>query len=70
MCLHSPLSHVGIEQFPSDYFFVMRTCQLLRGLKDRLELDPEWSCAQTWLPLARKAAKAKTGKPAVPLKLA
>jgi len=51
---NSPLKQTSIDVFPRDFFFVLRTCQLLRGLKERMEIDESWSSLERWRGLARK----------------
>ena len=49
----SPLRANAITTFPRDMFFVMRTVQLLRGLKAHMDVPDGFSSADQWSVLAR-----------------
>ncbi|CAI5495741.1 unnamed protein product [Closterium sp. Naga37s-1] len=51
----STLKRNGIEKFPEDLFFVVRTMQLLRGLAMGMGLNE--SLAEQWRPIAQQALK-------------
>eukprot|EP00878_Enallax_costatus_P021138 GHUV01022371.1.p1 GENE.GHUV01022371.1~~GHUV01022371.1.p1 ORF type:complete len:637 (+),score=223.29 GHUV01022371.1:216-1913(+) len=56
---NSPIKQAAIEKFPPDMFFVLRVVQLLRGMANGMGIH-DFSTADQWAPLARKAiAKAK-----------
>jgi len=53
----SPLRRVGVTGLPRELFFVLRTVQLLRGLKggllgDDLSRGEDWSACEQWRGLA------------------
>ena len=59
---------MSIQSFPQDFFFVLRTVQLLRGLKQKMGLPEEWSVAVRWESLADDAIS-RRGRPiAIPEK--
>ncbi len=51
---NSPLKQTAISTFPKDLFFVLRVCQLLRGLSNGMGLI-EFSSAAQWKPWAKQA---------------
>ncbi|CAG9460985.1 unnamed protein product [Pedinophyceae sp. YPF-701] len=53
----SPIKKVPVKAFPADMFFILRTVQLLRGLKEAMELEKDYSVTDRWVKLARKAQK-------------
>ena len=53
----SPIKKVAITTFPKDMFFILRTCQLLRGLKEGMKLEESYSVAKIWDKLADQAIK-------------
>lgn len=53
----SPIKKVGIDKFPKDMFFILRTVQLLRGLKEGMGLEESFSTAKIWDKLARQALR-------------
>ncbi|CAI7805968.1 unnamed protein product [Closterium sp. NIES-53] len=55
----STLKRNGIEKFPEDLFFVVRTMQLLRGLAMGMGLNE--SLAEQWRPIAQQALKEAGG---------
>ncbi|CAI5477195.1 unnamed protein product [Closterium sp. Yama58-4] len=55
----STLKRNGIEKFPEDLFFVVRTMQLLRGLAMGMGLNE--SLAEQWRPIAQAALKEAGG---------
>ncbi|CAI5513085.1 unnamed protein product [Closterium sp. Naga37s-1] len=55
----STLKRNGIEKFPEDLFFVVRTMQLLRGLAMGMGLNE--SLAEQWRPIAQQALKEDGG---------
>ena len=52
----SPLKQTAISTFPKDLFFVLRVCQLLRGLSNGMGLT-EFSTAKQWQAWARQALR-------------
>lgn len=52
----SPIKKNGIDEFPRDLFFVLRTVQLLRGLANGMGVN-NFSTANQWKPLAQRALK-------------
>lgn len=52
----SPLKQTAISTFPKDLFFVLRVCQLLRGLSNGMGLT-EFSTAKQWQSWARQALR-------------
>eukprot|EP00899_Mesostigma_viride_P026165 jgi/Mesvir1/6733/Mv04438-RA.1 len=46
------LKHNAVKKFPSDMFFVLRACQLLRGISHGMRL--EWAVIDTWRPIAEQ----------------
>lgn len=50
----SPLKQTAISTFPKDLFFVLRVCQLLRGLSNGMGLT-DFSTARQWRAWARQA---------------
>lgn len=52
----SPLKQTAISTFPKDLFFVLRVCQLLRGLSNGMGLT-DFSTAKQWQGWARQALK-------------
>eukprot|EP00879_Flechtneria_rotunda_P019841 GHRR01020855.1.p1 GENE.GHRR01020855.1~~GHRR01020855.1.p1 ORF type:complete len:296 (+),score=106.59 GHRR01020855.1:572-1459(+) len=49
-----PIKQASVENFPPDMFFVLRVVQLLRGMANGMGID-DFSTAEQWAPLARKA---------------
>eukprot|EP00210_Caulerpa_lentillifera_P006027 g5760.t1 len=54
---NSPLKICPISNFPPDLFFVLRVVQLIRGIKQGMEIDVNFSCAQHWSRYAKKSQK-------------
>ncbi|CAD7702937.1 unnamed protein product [Ostreobium quekettii] len=52
----SPIKSSGITHFPPDYYLILRVVQLLRGMKQGMDIG-EFSCASQWSPFAREALK-------------
>lgn len=52
----SPIKECAITTFPSDFFFVLRVVQLIRGLKQGMGVE-EFSSAEQWKPYAERAIK-------------
>lgn len=53
----SPIKKLGIQTFPKDLFFILRTVQLLRGLKEGMKLPDDFSTAALWRSLANETLK-------------
>lgn len=53
----SILKSAPITNFPSELFFVLRVVQLIRGIKQGMDINPEFSCAKKWRKYAQKALK-------------
>ena len=55
----SLLKKVAITDFPKHYFLLLRVVQLIRGLATRMDI--EFSTAQQWKPLAKRALQQAEG---------
>jgi len=52
----SPIKKLGIQYFPPDVFFVLRTTQMLRGLAMGMQ-QPDFSTSKRWKNLAEDAIR-------------
>ncbi|KAK9834339.1 hypothetical protein WJX81_008600 [Elliptochloris bilobata] len=50
----SPLKLIRVEEFPADFFFVLRVVQLLRGIATAMSIN-DFSVAVQWRPFAEAA---------------
>lgn len=52
----SPIKQCAITTFPADFFFVLRVVQLIRGLKQGMDVK-DFSSAEQWKPYAEQAVR-------------